>query len=163
MAKRNIPSTQALRELEANGIAFTLFPYRYQSGGGTSVAGAAAQALGLKEHEVVKTLVMADEKNSPFLVLMHGDKHISTKALARLLEVKAVHPCNPEEAQKHTGYMVGGISPFGTRKRMEVYVEASILELPMIYINAGKRGLLARITPKVLTEVLNAGPVNVAT
>jgi Cys-tRNA(Pro) deacylase len=162
MAKQNIPSTQAVRELEANGIAFTLFPYRYRSGGGVSVAGAAARSLGLKEHEVVKTLVMADEKNTPFLVLMHGDKHISTKALARALEVKAVRSCDPKEAQKHTGYMVGGISPFGTRKKMEVYVEASVFELPVIYINAGKRGLMARMAPQVLTEVLNARPANVA-
>lgn len=162
MAKPNIPSTQAVRELEANGMAFTLFPYRYQSGGSASIAGAAARALGLKEYEVVKTLVMADEKNIPFLVLMHGDKHVSTKALARELKVKAVRSCDPQEAQKHTGYMVGGISPFGTRKKMEVYVEASILKLPMIYINAGKRGLLARMTPQVLMKVLNARPVNVA-
>jgi Cys-tRNA(Pro) deacylase len=163
VAKQHIPTTQAVRELQANNIAFDLLSYRYQSGGGVSVAGAAAHALGLNEHEVVKTVVMADEKGNPFLVLMHGDKQISTKALARELQVKAVGSCDPQEAQKHTGYLVGGISPFGTRKKMKVYVESSVLDLPVIHINAGRRGLLASLTPDALTKVLGALPVNVAT
>jgi Cys-tRNA(Pro) deacylase len=162
MAKQNIPTTQAVRELQANNIAFTLLSYRYQNGGGVSVAGAAAHALGLNEHEVVKTLVMTDEKGNPFLVLMHGDKQISTKALARELQVKAVDSCDPKEAQKHTGYMVGGISPFGTRKKMKVYVESSVLELPNVYINAGRRGVIASMAPDALIRVLGAVPVNVA-
>jgi Cys-tRNA(Pro) deacylase len=162
MAKQNIPTTRAARELEASGVVFALLPYRYQSGGGVPVAEAAAHALGLEEHEVIKTLVMADEKQNPFLVLMHGDKQISTKALARILGVKSVNSCDPKEAEKHTGYMVGGISPFGTRKKLKVYVEASILKLPRIYINAGRRGLVASMAPDVLTKVLGADPVNVA-
>jgi Cys-tRNA(Pro) deacylase len=105
---------------------------------------------------------MMDDRSEPFLVLMHGDKHISTKTLARELDVKKVRPCDPQEAKRYSGYLVGGISPFGTRKKMKVYVEASILELPRIHINAGRRGLLASMSSDVLIQVLGAVPVNVA-
>ena len=118
--------------------------------------------MGVDEHLSIKTLVMEDEKGQPFLVLMHGDKKVSTKALARFLGVKTVRPCDPHVARKHTGYVVGGTSPFGTRKHLKVYVEASILDLPKIYINAGKRGLLAEISPVDLARILNAEPVNIA-
>jgi Cys-tRNA(Pro) deacylase len=162
MTKQKFPVTQAIRELKANSVAFTLHPYRYEKKARTPVAGAAADALGLEEHQVIKTLVMVDENAEPFLVLMHGDRHISTKALARELGVKKVRPCDPSEAKLYSGYLVGGISPFGTKRKMKVCVEASILELESLYINAGKRGLLARIAPKVITSVLDARPVNVA-
>ena len=162
MAKQKIPSTQAIRELKANQVDFTLHRYRYEKKGGVSVAKAAADAIGVDEHQVVKTLVMMDDRSEPFLVLMHGDKHISTKALARELDVKKVRPCDQEEAKRYSGYLVGGISPFGTRRKMKVYVESSILTLPRIYINAGKRGLLASMSPQVLKRLLGAVPVNVA-
>jgi len=162
MAKQKIPSTQAIRELKAHQIDFTLHPYRYEKKAGVAVATAAAVSVGVDEHQVVKTLVMMDERSEPFLVLMHGDRHISTKALARELDVKKVRPCDPQEAKKYSGYLVGGISPFGTKKKMKVYVESSILTLPKMYINAGKRGLLASMAPDVLTRVLGAIPVNAA-
>jgi len=162
MAKQKFSTTQAVRELRANNVAFTLHSYRYEKKAGTAVAAKAAEALGLDEHQVIKTLVMADENSEPFLVLMHGDKHISTRELARELGVKKVHPCDPGEAKLYSGYLVGGISPFGTKKKMKVCVEASILNLPKMYINAGKRGLLAAMNPDVLTRVLGAIPVHVA-
>jgi len=162
MAKQKFSTTQAVRELRANNVAFTLHSYRYEKKAGTAVAAKAAEALGLDEHQVIKTLVMADENSEPFLVLMHGDKHISTRELARELGVKKVRPCDPGEAKLYSGYLVGGISPFGTKKKMKVCVEASILELESLYINAGKRGLLACIAPKIITSMLDARPVNVA-
>ncbi|MFZ0447971.1 MAG: Cys-tRNA(Pro) deacylase [Desulfatiglandaceae bacterium] len=162
MVKQKFPATQAIRELKANSVAFTLHPYRYEKKTGTAVASAAADALGLEEHQVIKTLVMMDENSEPFLVLMHGDKHISTRELARELDVKKVRPCDPQEAKRYSGYLVGGISPFGTKKKMKACVEATILELPRIYINAGRRGLLASMTPDALIRVLDARPVNVA-
>lgn len=162
MAKKKFPATQAIRELKTNRIDFTLHSYRYEKKTGTAVASAAADALGLEEHQVIKTLVMMDEHSVPFLVLMHGDKHISTKALARERGVKKVRPCDRDEAKLYSGYLVGGISPFGTKRRMEVYVESSILDLPRMYINAGKRGLLASMKPEVLTHMLGAIPVMVA-
>ena len=136
--------TQAVRFLKDKGTPFTPRLYNYQEKGGTEVA---ARELGVDEHLVVKTLVMEDEKGVPLLILMHGDKEVSTKALARTLDVKTVTTCTPEAANKHTGYIVGGISPFGTRKALRVYVEASILNLPRIFINAGKRGFLAEMSP----------------
>lgn len=162
MTKQKFPSTQAIRELKAHEVDFTLHPYRYEKKAGVAVASAAADAIGVDEHQVVKTLVMLDDRSEPLLVLMHGDKHISTKALARELDVKKVRPCDPQEAKKYSGYLVGGISPFGTKKKMKVYVESSILTLPKMYINAGKRGLLAAMAPDVLTRILDAIPVNVA-
>jgi Cys-tRNA(Pro) deacylase len=122
----------------------------------------AARELQIDEHRAVKTLVLEDEKGDPFLVLMHGDKQVSTKALARFLGVKSVRPCEPHVANRHTGYVVGGTSPFGTRKRLKVYVEASILDLHKVFINAGKRGLLAEMSPADITRVLNPIPVQAA-
>jgi Cys-tRNA(Pro) deacylase len=158
MAKDKYPATQALRVLKQAGIDFSLHQYRYVEKGGTEKA---SETLGVDEHHVVKTLVFEDEHRHPLLVLMHGDKTVSTKHLARSLGVKRVHPCRPAEAQKHTGYKVGGISPFGTRKPLKVYAEASILALPRILINAGKRGLLAEMSPRDLQRILKPAPVNV--
>jgi Cys-tRNA(Pro) deacylase len=159
MAKDKSPITQAVRMLKGSGVNFTLRTYNYEEKGGTPVA---SRELGVEEHQVIKTLVMEDDRKNPLLILMHGDKQVSTKNLARLLGVKSVEPCDPETAHRHTGYVVGGISPFGTRKTLKVYVEASILELPKIYINAGKRGLLAEMSPHELKRVLNPISVNVA-
>ena len=145
--------------LKENGVNFTLRTYKYEEKGGTPVA---SRELGVAERQVIKTLVMEDEHKNPLLILMHGDKQVSTKNLARVLGVKSVEPCDPETAHRHTGYVVGGISPFGTRKPLKVYVEASVLELPKIYVNAGKKGLLAEMSPDYLKEVLNPTPVDVA-
>jgi Cys-tRNA(Pro) deacylase len=143
--------TQAIRALKDAGVPFVIHAYKYEEHGGTSVA---ARELGVDEHAVIKTLVFETEARKPLLVLMHGDREVSAKSLARLLGVKSVQPCSPETANKHTGYMVGGISPFGTRKRLEVCLERSIADLPRIYINAGKRGLLAEISPADAVRVL---------
>lgn len=159
MSQDKLPITQAVRVLKENGVKFTLRTYKYEEKGGTPVA---SRELGVDEHQVIKTLVMEDDLKKPFLILMHGDNQVSTKNLARVLGVKSVEPCDPETAHRHTGYVVGGISPFGTRKPLQVYVEASILDLPKIFINAGKRGLLAEISPDDLKKVLNPTPVNVA-
>ena len=159
MAKDKLPITQAVRMLKEKGADFTLHTYKYEEKGGTSVA---SRELGVDEHQLVKTLVMEDDHKNPLLILMHGDNQVSTKNLARALGAKSVEPCDPETAHRHTGYVVGGISPFGTRKPLKVYVEASILGLPKIYINAGKRGLLAEMSPQELKRVLNPISVNVA-
>jgi len=159
MAKEKFPATQAVRTLKAHGASFVLHTYKYEERGGTEVA---ARELKTDEHQVIKTLVMEDDKGNPFLILMHGDKEVSTKTFARSLGVKAVNPSTPEVAHKHTGYVVGGISPFGTRKALKIYIEASILDLPKVYINAGKKGLLAEMAPKELGSLLKLVPVNVA-
>ena len=159
MAAQRVPSTPAVLALRAAGVAFEPHFYEYEERGGTAVS---SRELGVPEHEVVKTLVMADEQERPLVVLMHGDRKVSTKALARVLGAKRVEPCRPEVAQKHSGYQVGGTSPFGTRKRMPVYVERSILALPRIYINGGSRGFLVEIGPAAITRVLGATPVDVA-
>lgn len=159
MPKDRLPVTQAVRVLKNSGIGYTLYPYRYKEKGGTEVA---ARELNVEEHQVIKTLVMENERGDPLLVLMHGDRHVSTKALARALKVKIVTPCEEEVAHKHTGYFVGGISPFGTKKQLEVYVESTIMDLPFIYINAGRKGLLARISPEDLGKVVRPILVNVA-
>ncbi|MFW6115186.1 MAG: aminoacyl-tRNA deacylase [Thermodesulfobacteriota bacterium] len=159
MTKERFPTTRAIRVLREHGADFVLQAYKFKEKGGTQLA---AQVLGVDESLVVKTLVMEDDAGSPFLVLMHGDRQVSTKELARIRGVKSVRPCEPPAAYKHTGYFVGGISPFGTRKSLKVYVEQSILELVRIYINAGKRGLLAEMSPDVLKEILNPTPVSVA-
>ena len=151
--------TSAVRMLRAHGVDFTEHPYRYEAHGGTAVS---ARELGVDEHAVVKTLVMEDEARQPLLVLMHGDRSVSTKELARQIGRKSVRPCEPAVAQRHTGYMVGGTSPFGTLKRMPTYVERSILALDAIYINGGRRGFLVRLAPGELTRVLAAVPVDVA-
>ncbi|WP_284614661.1 Cys-tRNA(Pro) deacylase [Aquabacterium humicola] len=150
------PATQALRRA---GIPFTEHPYEYVEHGGTAES---ARQLGVPEHEVVKTLVMQNERGEPLIVLMHGDKQVSTKNLARAIGAKSVEPCKPEVAQRHSGYLVGGTSPFGTRKAMPVYVEASVLALPKILINGGRRGFLIGIAPDVLSSTLGAQSVQCA-
>ena len=161
MAKKNqhvseTPATQALR---AAGVPFTEHVYDYVEHGGT---GESSRQLGVPEHEVVKTLVMQNERAEPLIVLMHGDKQVSTKNLARAIGAKSVEPCKPEVAQRHSGYLVGGTSPFGTRKAMPVYVEATVLDLPRILINGGRRGYLVGIDPAVLASVVGAAPVSCA-
>lgn len=151
--------TSAERELQKHKVAYTPHEYRYEPHGGTA---ASSRALGVAEHVVVKTLVMEDEDKQPLIILMHGDREVGTRQLARQAGRKSVEPCDPNVAQRHTGYMVGGTSPFGTRKQMPVYVERSILELPEIYINGGRRGLLVRINPQELVRVLKATAVDVA-
>ena len=161
MAKKDkhVSETPATQMLRAAGVAFTEHPYDYVDHGGTAES---ARQLGVDEHAVVKTLVMQDDKALPLIVLMHGDKQVSTKNLAREIGVKGVEPCKPEVAQRHSGYLVGGTSPFGTKKAMPVWVEASVLELPRIYINGGRRGYLVGIAPAVLTALLAARPVHCA-
>lgn len=150
------PATQMLRQA---GVEFSEHPYDYVDHGGTAES---ASQLGVDEHAVVKTLVMQDDKAQPLIVLMHGDKTVSTKNLAREIGVKHVEPCKPEVAQRHSGYQVGGTSPFGVRKAMPIYVEAGVLDLPRIYINGGRRGYLVGINPAVLTQLLAARAVHCA-
>ena len=159
MAKDKIPQTQAIRMLKSNGVDFMAREYAYEEKGGTA---SAAKQFGVDEHLVIKTLVMEDEKKEPLIILMHGDREVSTKALARAIGAKTVAPCDPNTANKHTGYFVGGISPFGTKKRLRVFVEASILELDKVYINAGKRGMLVEMTPSDLAAILKPVPVQAA-
>ena len=159
MTKEKAPVTPAVRQLRAAGVVFTDHLYEYEEKGGTAVS---ARELGVDEHSVVKTLVMEDEQHSPLIVLMHGDRQVSTKELARVLGVKTVQPCSPETANRHTGYMVGGTSPFGTRKPLPVYMEESILRLPRIYINGGKRGYLVGIEPGQVQTLREARLVTVA-
>lgn len=151
MGRDKVPATTAVRELRANKVKFTDHPYEYEEKGGTA---ASARELGVPEHAVVKTLVMEDEDKRPLVVLMHGDLKVSTRELARVIGVKGVSPCSPETANRHSGYIVGGTSPFGTRKKMPIYMEESILELPKIYINGGRRGYLVGITPQEVVRVL---------
>src|SRR5215471_3625735 len=160
MAKERYPVTAAVRVLREHGVAFTHHPYEYEVRGGTEVS---ARELGVPEHEVVKTLVMEDDKKQPLIVLMHGDCEVSTKSLARFLGVKTVTPCAPAVADRHSGYQVGGTSPFGTRRRMPVYMERSIADLPYVYINGGHRGYLVGMTPADLVRVLQPLQVEIAT
>ncbi len=150
------PATQLLRD---RGIPFTEHTYDYVAHGGTAVS---ALALGVEEHAVIKTLVMQDEEGAPLLVLMHGDCSVSTKNLARQINRKRIEPCRPDMAQRHTGYLVGGTSPFGTRKSMPVFVERTVLELPRILINGGRRGYLVGLAPALLANLLKAVPVDCA-
>ena len=152
-------TTPAVRALRAAGIAFELHPYRYEDRGGTRVS---ARELGVDEHLVVKTLVLQDEARQLHLVLMHGDREVSLKGLARQLGVKRLEPAEAPVAQRATGYQFGGTSPFGTRQQLPTHVERSVLALPRIYINGGARGLLVSLDPRVLVEVLGARPVEVA-
>jgi Cys-tRNA(Pro) deacylase len=145
------PVTPAVRALRGAGVPFTEHLYRYEEHGGTRVS---ARELGVDEHAVVKTLVMEDDARSPLIVLMHGDLEVSTKQLARAIGRKHVEPCKPDVANRHSGYLVGGTSPFGTRKAMPVYVERTILDLPRIYINGGARGFLVGLAPADLVRVL---------
>ncbi len=153
------PVTPAVRLLREKKVEFEPHLYDYVERGGTHHS---AEALGVDEHAVVKTLVMEAEGKRPFLVLMHGDREVSTKQLARHLGVKSVRPCDPQTAQKHTGYMVGGTSPLGTRARLPVYAERTIFELPRVYINGGKRGFLVSLDPKALRGLLPVEEVEVA-
>jgi Cys-tRNA(Pro) deacylase len=156
MTKDKSPVTAAVRQLRAEKVNFTDHPYAYEEKGGTAVS---ARELGVDEHCVIKTLVMEDENKNPLIILMHGDLQVSTKELARVMGVKQVSPCNPDTANRHTGYVVGGTSPFGTRRRMPVYMEAGIADLDRIYINGGKRGYLVSMIPDELIRVL--GPIQV--
>lgn len=157
--KEHVSETPATSFLRKHGVHFSEHPYAYEEHGGTAVS---SSALGVLEHDVVKTLVMQDEAARPLIVLMHGDCKVSTKNLARAIGCKSVEPCKPEVAQRHSGYLIGGTSPFGTRKAMPVYVEESILALEKIYINGGRRGYLVGIAPGVLVGVLGARPVQCA-
>ena len=152
--------TPAIRALRAAGIAFEEHRYRYEERGGTRVS---ARELGVDEHTVIKTLVMQADEGQLHLVLMHGDRDVSTRALARVLGVKRLEPAPAAAAQRATGYQFGGTSPFGTRQRLPIYVERSVLELPRILINGGARGLLVSLSPDVLVSMLHAVPVEVAT
>jgi len=161
MSKKSIhvSETLATQFLRQHQVAFSEHVYDYVEHGGTAES---ARQLGVDEHAVVKTLVMQDERAQPLIVLMHGDRQVSLKELARQIPCKKVEPCKPEVAQRHSGYQVGGTSPFGVRKAMPVFVEASILVLDRICINGGRRGYLVGIAPQVLTEVLGARPVTCA-
>jgi Cys-tRNA(Pro) deacylase len=156
---RHVSETPATAWLKARGVAFTEHPYDYVEHGGTAES---ARQLALDEHAVVKTLVMQDERGDPLLVLMHGDRQVSTKNLARAIGARSVEPCRPEVAQRASGYLIGGTSPFGTRKEMPVYVEETVLGLPRVCINGGRRGFLVGIEPRVLVDVLGARPVRCA-
>ena len=145
--------------LKSRKVAYTEHEYVYVEHGGTEVS---ASALGVAEHHVVKTLVMQDEGAKPLIVLMHGDKKVSTKNLARQAGRKRIEPCKPEVAQRHSGYQVGGTSPFGTKKKMPIYLERSILELPKIYINGGRRGFLVGISPGEISRTLDPQLVDAA-
>jgi len=151
MSKEKAPVTAAVRDLRANKVEFTDHLYEYEEKGGTAVS---ARELGVPEHAVVKTLVMEDDDRNPLIVLMHGDLKVSTKELARIIGVKTIAPFSPDTANRHSGYVVGGTSPFGTRKKMPVYMEETILALPKIYINGGKRGYLVGIAPQEVVRML---------
>ena len=158
MAKEKTPVTQAIRLLKQQRVIFSPHLYSYEEKGGTSVS---ARELGVDEHQVIKTLVMEDDSQCPMIVLMHGDQEVSTKDLARCVGVKTITPCNPEIALKHTGYQVGGTSPFATRKAMPVYMEKTIATLTRIYINGGKRGFLISMTPQSAIDLLQPTMVEV--
>ncbi|HTG81516.1 MAG TPA: Cys-tRNA(Pro) deacylase [Geobacteraceae bacterium] len=158
MAKEKSPVTPAVRALRVAGVAFTDHLYAYEEKGGTAVS---ARELGVDEHCIVKTLIMEDDRKNPFIVLMHGDRQVSTKELARVIGARTVTPCAPETAQKHSGYLVGGTSPFGTRKEMPVFLEETIPGLPKIYINGGKRGYLVGLDPQEVVRLLRPRLVRV--
>jgi Cys-tRNA(Pro) deacylase len=155
----HVSETPATQMLKAHQVEFIGHPYEYVEHGGTAES---ARQLGLDEHQVVKTLVMQDQDAKPLIVLMHGDRKVSTKNLARQIGAKSVEPCTPEVAQRHSGYLVGGTSPFGTRRDMPVYIEESILQLPRIAINGGRRGYLVQLDPQACVRLLGATPVQCA-
>lgn len=157
--KQHVSETPATAWLKAHGVAFTEHPYEYLERGGAQHS---AEVLGLDPFTVVKTLVMQDESARPLVVLMHGNRTVSTKNLARQIGAKSVDPCRPEVANRHSGYLVGGTSPFGLRREMPVWVESTVLELPRIWINGGRRGFLVGLAPDVLTHPLGARPVQCA-
>ncbi len=159
MKSENGPETQATKFLQQHGVVYSSHLYSYQEHGGTNVS---ARELNVDEHSVIKTLVMEDESAKPLIVLMHGDCKVSTKELARQAGRKKIEPCRPEVANRHTGFLVGGTSPFGTKKKMPVYIEKTILDLPLIYINGGRRGYLIGIPPGELMRVLDPQVVEAA-
>lgn len=159
MKKEKFPATPATRWLQAQGVTFSGHLYPYEDRGGTAHS---ARCLGVDEHQVIKTLIMENEHRQALIVLMHGDRQVSTKELARLLGVKSIAPCAPAVADKHSGYQVGGTSPFATRKVMPVYLQASILDLALIYVNGGKRGFLISLPPAEVQRLLQPTLVNVA-
>ena len=156
---KSSPSTPAALFLRAKGVTFSEHSYRYEEHGGTGVA---ARELAVPEHAVVKTLVMEDDSRKPLIVLMHGDREVSTKNLARQIGARTVTPCKPDVATRHTGYLVGGTSPFATRKPMPVYIERTIIDLPTIYINGGSRGFLLGVSPADVVRLLGASAVDVS-
>jgi Cys-tRNA(Pro) deacylase len=160
MAKDRHPATNAVRVLREHGVAFTHHPYDYEERGGTMVS---ARELGVSEHAVIKTLVLEDDARQPLVVLMHGDREVSTKALARILGVKTVAICAPAVADRHSGYQVGGTSPFGTRRAMPTYMERGIAALPYLYVNGGRRGYLVGMAPADLIRVLKPILADIAT
>ena len=157
--KEHVSETPATACLREHGVPFSEHVYDYVEHGGTAES---SRQLGVGEHSVVKTLVMQDEDAKPLIILMHGDREVSLKNLARQIGAKRVEPSKPEVAERHTGYRVGGTSPFGTRKALEIFVERSVLSLPLIYINGGRRGYLVGIDPRVLVDLLKAQPVDCA-
>lgn len=158
MAKEKIPVTAATRILRAEKVLFESHLYDYEEKGGTA---ASSRQLGVDEHCVIKTLIMEDDLKNPLIILMHGNLQVSTKELARQIGCRQISPCNPDLAQKHSGYLVGGTSPFGVRRQMPVYMESSIAELPVIYINGGKRGYLVSMSPAELVRVIKPVTVTV--
>ena len=160
MAQKAMPVTQAVRMLREHGVAFTDHPYDYEERGGTAVS---ARELGVPEHACIKTLIMEDDARRPMIVLMHGDREVSTKNLARAIGAKSVQPCAPAVADRHSGYQVGGTSPFGTRRAMPVYLQRTIADLPYLYVNGGRRGYLVGMTPAELIRVLQPTPLDIAT
>lgn len=160
MSKNNLhaPETPATRFLRQHGVAYSSHPYEYEEHGGTKVS---ARELNVSEHSVVKTLIMEDEKAAPLVVLMHGDLTVSTKELARQAGRKHIEPCKPEVANRHTGFLIGGTSPFGTKRRMPVFMEKTILDLPLVYINGGRRGFLVGVHPHDILKVLQPQLVSV--
>ena len=158
MARKKAPVTAATRELRAHGVEYSDHLYMYEEHGGTGVS---ARELGVPEHAVIKTLIMEDDAARALIVLMHGDLKVSTKELARSIGVKTISPCSPETASRHSGYVVGGTSPFGTRKVMPVYMEKTVLELETIYINGGKRGYLVGMAPGDVARVMGPTLVQV--
>lgn len=159
MSKEKFPVTPATRFLREHQIEFAGHLYRYEERGGTAHS---AASLGVDEHSVIKTLILEDERRQPLIALMHGDCKVSTRELARVLGAKTMNPCDPAVANKHTGYLIGGTSPFGVRKVMPVVMEAGILDLPLIYINGGKRGFLVSLPPSEVQRLLQPTLVNVA-
>jgi Cys-tRNA(Pro) deacylase len=157
VAKEKFPVTAAVRVLREHGVDFTHHPYEYEERGGTAVS---ARELGVDEHAVIKTLVMEDDSKKPLVMLMHGDREVSTRKLARHLGVKSIAPCDPVTADRHSGYQVGGTSPFGTRRSMPVYLQRTIAELPYLYVNGGRRGYLVGMSPAELVRVLQPVPID---
>jgi Cys-tRNA(Pro) deacylase len=153
------PSTNATRLLKQQGVSYTEHFYRYEDRGGTRVS---ARELGVDEHAVIKTLVMEDDQKRPLIVLMHGDREVSTRELARVVGARSVQACKPEVADRHSGYQVGGTSPLGTRRAMPVYIERTVLDLPRIYLNGGSRGFLVGMEPQALVALVKPTPVDVA-